>query len=158
MLLLFYFFLLFSFYSFIYSFNYRVIKTPIFHFTSLIKQHHIVIVKPKNKRGLYAIDFTPVKQNNFKTYIYLLLGINIPAEIRVRYILNDININDDENKIQEKWNKDSIVVNPASSYYPVFELQKRKTKWREPNYMYLYKHNCQHFSNELVEIIKKMKY
>lgn len=143
----------------IYAYKYRVMKTCVFHFTKYVKQHHIILLEPlNNKPGLYAVDFTPLKQNNWKTLLQLLCGFNIPAEIRVRYLENkNIKLNDDDDTIQEHWLKNSIVVNPVDLLYPVDLLQKHKMKWRDPQYMNLYTHNCQHFSHDFTQQLDRIK-
>ena len=140
------------------AYKYRIMNTPIFHFTEYIKQHHIILVEPLNKNGLYAVDFTPLKQNNWKTLFHLFFGINIPAEIRVRYLMNkNIHLYDDDNIIQEQWTKNSITVNPVNIFYPVELLQINKHKWKDPQYMNLYSHNCQHFSRDFTEQLENIK-
>jgi hypothetical protein len=134
------------------AYKYRIIRTPIFHFTEYIKQHHIIVIEPLNKHGLYAVDFTPLKQNNWKTLLHLFLGINIPSEIRVRYLMNkNIYLYDDDRIIQEHWKKNGVIVTPVDLFYPVELLQLNKHKWRDPQYMNLYTHNCQHFSYDFTE-------
>ena len=134
-------------------YQYRILHTSIFHFTNIIKQHHIVIIEPRHtKPGLYAVDFTPVKQNSFKTLIYLMIGMNVPAEIRVRYIIDKIDVNEKDEIIQEKWSSRSLNVEPINVFYPVDELIQRYKKWEKP-YMNLYTRNCQHFSYDLIQIL-----
>lgn len=135
-------------------YQYRILHTPIFHFTNVIKQHHIVIIEPRHtKPGLYAVDFTPVKQNNLKTLFALLVGMSVPAEIRVRYIADKVNIDAKDDLILQKWSSHSLKVEPINVFYPVDEVIQRYKKWQKP-YMNLYIRNCQHFSHDLIEILR----
>lgn len=135
------------------TYHYRIIKTQVFHFTKYVKQHHIVIVQDTHskKPGLYAIDFTPEKQNNWKTLLQLLFGMNVPANIRVKYIYGEVSIDDDNEKIQEYWSKSSVRIDPPTKYGPVDKIKKNNIIWKDPGYMNLYTHNCQHFGNDFMK-------
>ena len=113
--------------------KYYIQKTPIFHFLPQLKLHHIVLIN--QDKDMLAIDFTPINQTQPKILLKLASGQNVPAEIRVRKIKEwDI----------EEWSKaPSIDINAVS----VLENLDKK-KWTKMN---LYKHNCQHFSKELVK-------
>jgi len=60
----------------------RILYTPVFHFAPSIKQHHVVIV-PGSHNAVYAFDFTPINQGDFKTQLGLIMGFSVPGEIRI---------------------------------------------------------------------------
>jgi len=101
----------------------------------MIKLHHIVLVK---KEKLLAIDFTPMNQSNTKTLLKLLVGKNVPAEIRIRSISN--------------WSLSEWSVSNGNSLLNTTEILNEICKINETQwtYMNLYNHNCQHFSKELI--------
>lgn len=140
------------------TFRYRILKTPIFHFTDVIKEHHIVFVESMYiKHGIYVVDFTPIRQNSWKTLVYLFLGMNVPAEIRVRFIRQphiDFNQTTDA-VLQESWSKESVLVDPPTLFYPVDLFKHTHKKWKEPHFMNLYTHNCQHFRHDFTQLLEK---
>jgi hypothetical protein len=133
-----------------FSYSYRVIKTPIFHFSPAIKQHHVVIIKTANRNRIYAVDYTPVKQN-WKTMIRLFLGMSVPAKIRVIFLENDCLHCGTDEEMEEKWKKAKLQVNTLM-FPPILKL-KEQSKWKDPQKMNLYVHNCQHFSHDLIAIL-----
>jgi len=140
------------------SYVYRVVKTPIFHFTRSIKQHHIVVIqydktKEEYRPGTFAVDFTPTQQN-WKTMVRLFLGMNVPAKIRVRFIIDLVSLyHDSDQEIEEKWMQTSINVDPVQLFSPTLTLTKQSI-WADPQTMNLYTHNCQHFSRDLVDVLQ----
>ena len=78
----------------------KILQTSILHFIPSIKLHHIVLLSDKPEHHLYTLDFTPINQTQRSTLFNMLLGRNVPAEIRVRYIITNI-INTDE--IIQQW-------------------------------------------------------
>lgn len=141
------------------TYHYRIIKTPVFHFTKYVKQHHIVIVQDihSKKPGLYAIDFTPEKQNNWKTLLQLLFGMNVPANIRVKYIYGSVTLEDCDEKIQDYWTRSSIPLDPPQKYIPVDKIKRdSEYRWKDPGYMNLYTHNCQHFSYDFTRLLDNL--
>ena len=145
-------------------YNLKLIKTPILSFLPFLKLHHIVLLFSENKDGLYAIDFSPFYQSDKKTLLKLFLGKNVDAEIRIRFIPNNITIND-KSIIDYWYNSNSI--RPYDSKNKSMEIllnmcNKKEdclckdenmqnifknimNEWRES--MNLYNHNCQHFSS-----------
>jgi len=120
-----------------YSLRTRIIKTAILNCAPQIKQHHIVIVEEYN-RILYAVDFTPLNQSSSETLTKLVLGRDVPAEVRVKYITNTDFYNDQG--IIEQW-----LLKPCiSSPFPQIENWDSST-------MNLYTHNCQHFSSFMIK-------
>lgn len=136
----------------VFSYSYRVIKTPIFHFPRSIKQHHIVIIQPDNNGHLtYAVDYTPINQN-WKTMIRLFLGMNVPAEIRVIFLEKNVCLHcGTDEEMEGKWKKANLEVNPLM-FPPILKL-KEESKWKDPQKMNMYNHNCQHFSHDLITIL-----
>lgn len=143
-------------------YNLKLIKTPILNFIPFLKLHHIVLLSSKAKDGSYAIDFSPFYQSNKKTLFKLFLGKNVDAEIRIRFIPNNIN-NDDKNIIDYWYNSNSII--PYESKNKSIEILSNMcnenclckdenmqhifknimNEWSDS--MNLYNHNCQHFSS-----------
>jgi hypothetical protein len=116
----------------------RIIKTAILNFAPQIKQHHIVIVEEYN-RILYAVDFTPKNQSSSETLTKLVLGRDVPAEVRVKYITNTDFYNDEG--IVRQWLLKPCIPSP----FPQID------NW-DSDTMNLYTHNCQHFSSYLLGI------
>ncbi len=51
-----------------------------------LELHHIVILKDPEVKGAYTIDFSPLDYQNPFTLGLMLMGRDMPGEIRVRYI------------------------------------------------------------------------
>ena len=74
----------------------RVMKTAILNFLPQLKLHHLVLISKMNEEGdIYSIDFTPINQSHPRTLMHLLLGKNVPAELRIRRYKNT-NMYDDK--------------------------------------------------------------
>jgi hypothetical protein len=127
--------LIFYFGNTVYSLRTRIIKTSILHFAPSIKQHHIVIIEKYN-RILCAVDFTPINQSNSRTLASLVLGRDVPAEVRFKNIIG-VDFFDDDGIIEQWLTKPSIDFD--SSVFPELRTWNGTT-------MNLYTHNCQHFS------------
>jgi len=134
----------------------QVMKTSILNFLPQLKLHHVVLIsKIDKKNDVYTIDFTPINQSHSKTLTSLLLGKNVPAELRIRRIKNT-NIND-EKTILKLWDsniteKQSLDLN--NSVYTSIKDKEIKEMialfllWaKKKQYMNLYTCNCQHFGN-----------
>lgn len=117
----------------------KILKTPILHFIPQLKLHHVIVIK-ENDTLLFAVDFTPINQSDFHTLKKLLLGKNVPAEIRIVPIYN-VSFENNNQIILEWENKKEKRINLID--FPIFEEWNNKT-------MNLYNHNCQHFSNFFV--------
>jgi len=116
--------------------------------------------------SVYTIDYSPVfhlfdpekekeKEKDKGNLVKLLIGRNVPAEIRIRKI-HDVTIDDDEKIIEElkkfmdlnitceqsQEMSDSVV--RSIKNIEVLEFFKKVTQWGRS--MNLYSHNCQHFS------------
>ena len=138
--------------------TFRILQSSILHFIPSIKLHHIVLLSDKPEHHLYTLDFTPINQTQRSTLFKMLLGRNVPAEIRVRYIITNI-INTDE--IIQQWDNMNKVT-PEKSFqmtrtvYNTIENTEIKNiihksfNWQ--HYMNLYNHNCQHFSHYVKNI------
>ena len=119
----------------------RILYSSALHFLPNLKLHHIVLCSNYQDNKVYAIDFTPINQTHFSTLSKLLLGHNVPAEIRVVY-LEDSQFLDKDEKLIEKWEKNKNIV--YSTY--------TSKNWN--NKMNLYTHNCQHFSKWITSLVK----
>ena len=130
----------------------KILQTSILHFIPSIKLHHIVLLSDNPRHHLYTLDFTPINQTQRATLFKMLLGRNVPAEIRLRYIITNI-INTDE--IIQQWDNMNKVTPEISfqltrTVYNKIENAEIKNiihksfNWQ--HYMNLYNHNCQHFS------------
>jgi len=137
----------------------RIIHSSILHFVPSIKLHHIVLLSDKPKNYVYTLDFTPINQTYPSTLLKMILAQNVPAEVRLRYI--DSNIENNETIIQE-WDSMNKVDHTDSTklsksiHNKISNKQLQNIinvafKW-EP-YMNLYKHNCQHFSHYVKNIV-----
>ena len=136
----------------------KILQTSILHFIPSIKLHHIVLLSDNPRHHLYTLDFTPINQTHRSTLLKMVLARNVPAEIRLRYIITNMENTD---VIIEKWDNMNKVHHDIS-----YQLSKRvytniqnkqikniiyqSFKW-EP-YMNLYTHNCQHFSHYVKNI------
>lgn len=122
---------------FVDSLRTRIIKTAVVHFAPSIKQHHIVVIEKYN-RILCAVDFSPINQSDLRTLADLVLGRDVPAEVRVKNVIG-VDFYDDERIVEQWLLGSSIASGSSSSAFP--ELRT----WNGSS-MNLYTHNCQHFS------------
>jgi hypothetical protein len=136
----------------------KILQTSILHFIPSIKLHHIVLLSDNPRHHLYTLDFTPINQTRRSTLFKMLLGRNVPAEIRLRYIITNMENTD---TIIEKWDNINKVTPEKSSQltitvYNTIENTEIKNiihksfNWQ--HYMNLYNHNCQHFSHYVKNI------
>ena len=164
--------------------SFRILKTSILHFFPNIKLHHIILLSENPTHHVYTLDFTPINQTNITTLMKLLLGQNVDAEVRLRYIKTDngcdicsINNNNEidnkiDNKIDtafvEKWdsinklnekNSKQLTKNTYNNIdidnTQLRNIVKSTFLWHE--YMNLYNHNCQHFSKYVYNIYLSSK-
>jgi hypothetical protein len=134
----------------------RVMKTSILNSLPHLKLHHIVLISKMNELGdVYTIDFTPINQSHARTLTTLLLGKNVPAELRVRRIQNT-NIHDDktilkmwDSNITEKQSRElSKSVYTSIRDKEIKEVVSLFLLWeKNKQYMNLYTRNCQHFGD-----------
>jgi len=139
----------------------RVMKTAILNFLPQLKLHDLVLISKMNETGdIYSIDFSPINQSHHKTLRMLLLGKNVPAELRIRRYKN-INMHDDKT-ILKMW--DSNITEKQSrelseSIYT--SIQEKEIKevialfllWENnKQYMNLYTRNCQHFGDYAIHV------
>ena len=135
----------------------HVINTAISSFMPELKLHHVVVLS--NDKDIHTIDFSPINQN-IDNLCKLLLGINIPAQVRFRTISNidkGIYINLDNNIINEwiKMNNIDIYKSQELSnecYNNINDIEIKT--FLDDFYLYdcnmnLYTNNCQHFSKKL---------
>lgn len=134
------------------KFQIRIMKTAIINCLPQYKQHHMVLLEKNN--DVYSIDFTPIEDN--QRLIKLLLGKNVKATIRLRYIKNST-LHEEEKIIKTIWNK-TLKQNESqaltSSIYNSIKDEEIKDfvhellQWKLDKYqtMNLYTRNCQHFS------------
>jgi hypothetical protein len=126
---------------FVDSLRTRIIKTAIVHFAPSIKQHHIVIVEKYN-RILCAVDFSPINQSDLRTLTDLVLGRDVPAEVRIKNIIG-VDFYDDDG-IVDHWLVGSSIASSSSSSSLSSVFPELRT-WNGTT-LNLYTHNCQHFS------------
>ena len=134
------------------SLHIRIIRTPVIHWLPTIKAHHIVLyadethgTEAEHEQGkqreehnpTYAVDFTPVKQGSLSTHVLLLLGRNVPAQIRIRAVDNLDIMNDSDETALEK------------ILYPSTPAEYLST-WPTMN---MYARNCQHFSRRFIDML-----
>jgi hypothetical protein len=153
------FFLLYVASSYQSHITFRIIQSSILHFVPSIKLHNIVLVTDKPKNYVYTLDFTPINQTYPSTLLKMILAQNVPAEVRLRYI--DSNIENNETIIQEWHNMNKVDHDDSTKlskfiYNKIYNKQLQNIidaafNW-EP-YMNLYKHNCQHFSHYMKNIV-----
>jgi len=124
----------------------RIVKTAVVNFAPSIKQHHVVVIEQYN-RFLYTLDFTPLSQSNWLTLFDLLLGRDVPSEVRVKFI-NGVDFHDDDGIVEQWLNRPCIL--HGSSLFPILRT------WNETT-MNLYTHNCQHFSSFMGSYNNKIK-
>lgn len=109
-------------------------------FAPLLRVHDIVVVHDNN--NILTIDFTPINQSNPDVLLKLLIGKNVPAEVRIRkmatwnltewYSLSPISV-DDINDI--------VLRNKINGVIDTWNHNNRESG------MNLYKRNCKQFSN-----------
>jgi hypothetical protein len=144
----------------------KVIKGPILSFLpSQFNAHDIFVFSLDKKKSpfyspsVYTLDYSPINQPYILTLIKLLIGLRVPAEIRLRKIPN-ITIDEpkkifdellkmtDSSKISyEESLQMSKIVESGIKNEELKEIVKKAYKWNLK--MNLYTHNCQHFSNFL---------
>jgi hypothetical protein len=154
--------------------SFRVLKTAILQFFPTIKLHHIILLSDNPSHHVYTLDFTPINQTNITTLVKLLLGQNVDAEVRLRYITmdNERDIcsgnsnNEIDNAFVEKWdniNKLNEKMSKQLSKNTYNTINNKQLQhiiessflWHE--YMNLYNHNCQHFSKYVYKIYLSSK-
>jgi len=116
----------------------RILYSSALHFLPALKLHHIVLVSNNDGNKVIAIDFTPINQTSFSTLSKLLLGFNVPAEIRMIHLDGSHFLDTDETLI-EKWIKKNEILSNAHAIASI-----KMDGWNSD--MNLYTHNCQHFS------------
>ena len=126
------------------SLHIRILRTPVIHWLPTIKPHHIVLYargelgkQREEHNPTYAVDFTPVKQGSLSTQVLLLLGCNVPAQIRIRAVDNLDIMNDSDETALEK------ILSPST---PAEYLSTWPT-------MNMYMRNCQHFSRLFINML-----
>lgn len=153
--------------------SFRILKTAILHLFPTIKLHHIILLSDNPSHHVYTLDFTPINQTNITTLVKLLLGQNVDAEVRLRYIKmdNDRDIcsgnsnneidNENDNTFVEKWDNINKLNEKMSkqvtknTYNNIDNKQLQHiigSSFLWPEYMNLYCHNCQHFSKYMYKI------
>jgi len=136
----------------------KILQTSILHFIPSIKLHHIVLLSDNPRHHLYTLDFTPINQTHHSTLLKMVLARNVPAEIRLRYIITNMENTD---TIIEKWDNMNKVHYDISyqltkSFYnniqnkEIKDIITQSFNWKP--YMNLYNHNCQHFSDYVKNI------
>jgi hypothetical protein len=125
----------------------------IVNFLPNLKLHDIIVIYPlqnyNSNSNIITIDFSPVTQNDTYTIFKLLIGQNIPANIRIRVL--------------PSWNLEDWYNSPNLSIkeIPDFKLRQNllniQNKWNlgavKGNSMNLYNHNCKHFSRFVINYL-----
>jgi hypothetical protein len=160
--------------------SFRILKTAILQFFPSVKLHHIILLSENTSHHVYTLDFTPINQTNITTLVKLLLGQNVDAEVRIRYIKmdnecdiysgNSNNEIDNEigNAFVEKWDSMNKLNEKNSKQltkntYNNIDIDNTqlqyiiKSSFLWPEYMNLYYHNCQHFSKYIYNIYLSSK-
>lgn len=136
--------------------TFRVIKSSILHFAPMIKLHHIVTLSDKPEYYVYTLDFTPINQSHVSTLLKMIFT-NIPGEVRLRRIETNIENTD---MIFQEWNNMNNVDTYESTkltksvYNEINNIEIKNIIYVSLSwlpYMNLYKHNCQHFSNYVID-------
>jgi len=156
--------------------SFRILKTAILNFLPSVKLHHIILLSENPSHHVYTLDFTPINQTNITTLVKLLLGQNVHAEVRIRYIKMDNGCDicsdnsnniidtafvekwDSINKLNEKMSKQlskNTYNNIDIDNKQVHDIIESSFLWYE--YMNLYNHNCQHFSKYIYKIYLSSK-
>jgi len=142
--------------------SFRILKTAILNFLPTVKLHHIILLSENPSHHVYTLDFTPINQTNITTLVKLLLGQNVDAEVRLRYIKMDNGCDiysdnafvekwDNINKLNEKTSKQLT----KNTYNNINNKQIQniiKSSFLWPEHMNIYNHNCQHFSKYVYKI------
>ena len=164
-------FFLFFIHSNIYSFQIKLIKSPVFPAIPFSIKHHSLLLSSKNisTEAVYFVDFTPViNKGVMSIYFSLLLGKTVPAKIRIRmvkpvnffdthaieesmYIFDiasqDI-INHTISRDFTKQINDEIIDSPIKDF--IYTIVNR---FNNNFTMSLYNYNCQHFSRKSLEYL-----
>ena len=131
----------------------KVLHTPIISYISYLKLHHLIVLT-NDKKNLYTIDFTPIRQTDLKTKILLLLNYNVSAEIRIKNIINSNY--DDDLDIIKKWSTQETSetqIITKKNMKSIHDREIKKIIMKTLNWdsqMNLYTNNCQHFSSALL--------
>jgi len=134
----------------------RILKTAIFKYIPAIKMHHVVIITnvPKTPQETYAIDFG-YEGRMKKSRLLLVLGQNIPSEIRIRKLSTHHNSIDIDGALVHEWiqmtedekiskhTTDETFANIQNT--EIKQFIERFKNWNDGK-MNLYSANCQHFS------------
>lgn len=132
--------------------TYRILHSSALHFMPFMKMHHIFLITDNPEYYVYTLDFSPINQKNASTLLKLLFARNVPAEIRLRQVMVNI---DNIEIIKDKWNAmnevDAIISSKITNNFynkirntKIKNIVSKSFQWH--SYMNLYTHNCQHFS------------
>lgn len=134
-------FLLYSFFILSYSFQFKIVKSPIPILP--INLHHIVVLYENDNS--YTIDFSPMDQS-VKTLFNLIIGKNVKSKIKIRYInISDIDIN--SNNYINIWNNQNNI-NLDNVKCDKIKKFMNKYYYMEKD-INIYNFNCQHFAKIL---------
>jgi len=123
----------------------KILKTTVFPFLPIIKQHHVVVLKELHVNAtFYAVDFTPAQYTPTAAWKQLL-GQSVPAEVRM-VPLEDISW-ENTHALTREWisQRDIHAIRGDSIYYKQPLLLDILSDWKNDS-INLYNHNCQHFS------------
>ena len=118
----------------------------ILSFIPMLRVHDIVIVYYNNE--ILTIDYTPINQSQHDVLLKLFMGKYVPAEVRIRKMAT--------------WNLTEWYCLPSIGVHDINDIIIRKKitrvidTWNHNNNnrglgMNLYKRNCKHFSNFVIQ-------
>ena len=122
----------------------------ILNFAPMLRVHDIIVF-PDNT-GIKTIDYTPINQSNPDVLMRLLIGKNVPAEIRLRKMA--------EWNLEEWYDLPNIGVSDIDDIDLRNKINTVIDGWNHNNNniesgMNLYKRNCKHFSNFVIRNFDK---
>jgi len=122
---------------------YQILSTSISRYLPGVKLHRIIL-RNVGENMVEAVDFSPIDQQKVSTQLSLLLGKNVPAEIRVKqlpFYTGQLFIGNSDTCGNHRIINDTILLAAWSKapYKPIY----LGNEWSTMN---LYTRNCQHFS------------
>jgi len=129
----------------------KIIHTPVLINFPSPKLHEIVVIESHHTKEKFAIDFNPIR-TRFTT-MSLFFGRNVPAEIRIRSIPEEINLDDTKRvlSVLSHAKRETAPVKPRSTILHDFLLKATSFEdfINNNHTMNLYTRNCRHFANHV---------
>jgi len=145
----------------------KIINTPVLIHIPSPRLHEIIILESHHTKEKFAIDFTPIR-STFTT-LSLFLGKNVPAEVRVREIPEEVDISNTQELLSILSKTKEEKINELTHPFFCFKtrsviLQNFLSKavsfkdFEKNNFtMNLYTRNCRHFSNHVKTLYNSLK-